>query len=245
MLTLAYALVYHSDYTQNDTLCRDDLVKLSGDSEGRVQMTHRQHRLQVAIYCRVSTDDQSCERQERDLTNYCAKLGYDVVGIYREIASGAKNDRAERAKVMKLAQTRKIDAIVVSELTRWGRSTMDLIGSLQDLQSKGVSLIAQTGMQLDLSTAQGKLMATILAGLAEFERDLIRERVKSGIASAKARGKRIGRQTGQTIKAHKVASQVMTMVKNGVSIRTIAKNLNISTGTVQKVIREGRKALSA
>ena len=85
-------------------------------------------------------------------------------------------------KVMALAQARKIDAILVTELSRWGRSTQDLVQTLDDLHSWKVSVLAQTGLSFDLSTASGKLMRTIMAGLAEFERDLIRERVKSGLA---------------------------------------------------------------
>ncbi len=149
---------------------------------------------QVAIYCRVSTDDQSCERQERDLRAFAKRADHEIVAVFRETASGAKNDRAERKKVMALAQARKIDAILVTELSRWGRSTQDLVQTLDDLHSWKVSVLAQTGLSFDLSTASGKLMRTIMAGLAEFERDLIRERVKSGLSAAKARGIVLGRQ---------------------------------------------------
>jgi hypothetical protein len=125
---------------------------------------------QVAIYCRVSTDDQSCERQERDLLAYANRAGHTIVGVFKETASGARNDRVERAKVMALAQARKIDAILVTELSRWGRSTQDLVQTLDDLHSWKVSVLAQTGLSFDLSTSTGKLMRTIMAGLAEFER---------------------------------------------------------------------------
>ena len=77
---------------------------------------------QVAIYCRVSTDDQSCGRQERDLRAYAKRAGHHIVAVFKETASGARNDRAERKKVMALAQAREIDAILVTELSRWGRS---------------------------------------------------------------------------------------------------------------------------
>src|SRR5215471_6874570 len=152
---------------------------------------------QVAIYCRVSTDDQSCERQERELRAFAKRAGHKIVGVFKETASGARNDRIERKKVMALAQVRKIDAILVTELSRWGRSTQDLVQTLDDLHSWKVSVLAQTGLSFDLNTASGKLMRTIMAGLAEFERDLIREQVKSGLAAALARGVRLGRQHGQ------------------------------------------------
>ena len=98
--------------------------------------------------------------------------------MFKETASGAKNDRAQRAKVMALAQAHEIDAVLVSEL-RWGRSTQDLVQTLDDLHRWKVSVLAQNGLTFDLSTSSGKLMRAIMAGLAEFERDLIRERVKS------------------------------------------------------------------
>jgi putative DNA-invertase from lambdoid prophage Rac len=142
---------------------------------------------QVAIYCRVSTDDQSCERQERDLRAFAKRAGHKIVATFRETASGADNARPERAKVLALAQAHDIDAILVTELSRWGRSTQDLVQTLDDLHGWKVSVLAQTGLSFDLSTSSGKLMRTIMAGLAEFERDLIRERVKSGLASARAR----------------------------------------------------------
>ena len=157
---------------------------------------------QVAIYCRVSTDDQSCERQERDLRAFAKRARHKIVGVFKETASGARNDRVERNKVMALARNHEIDAILVTELSRWGRSTQDLVQTLDDLHSWKVSVLAQTGLTFDLSTSSGKLMRTIMAGLAEFERDLIRERVKSGLAAAKARGVRLGRQHGQ-VPAHR------------------------------------------
>jgi putative DNA-invertase from lambdoid prophage Rac len=129
-----------------------------------------------------------------------AGVGYDVIGVRKETASGVRDDRTERKKVMTLAQARKIDAILVSELTRWGRSTMELVRTLQDLQAWKVSLFAQSGLQFDLSTAQSKLIASVTAALAEFERDLLRERIRSGVAAARARGVIFGRQPGQRLR---------------------------------------------
>ena len=165
---------------------------------------------QVAIYCRVSTDDQSCERQERDLRAFAKRAGHKGVAVFKETASGADNGRPERAKVLKLARAHEIDAVLVTELSRWGRSTQDLVQTLDDLHGWKVSVLAQTGLSFDLSTASGKLMRTIMAGLAEFERDLIRERVKSGLAAARARGAKLGRQHGQ----HPVRQESQARVGN-------------------------------
>ena len=93
----------------------------------------------AAVYCRVSTADQTCARQERDLRAFAKRAGYKVVGVWKEIASGAKEERAERKAVLALAQARKIDVILVTGFTRWGRSMLDLFHTLQDLQAWGVS----------------------------------------------------------------------------------------------------------
>ena len=169
----------------------------------------------AALYCRVSTADQTCVRQERDLRAFAKKAGYKVVGIWKETASGKKDERAERKKVLALAQARKIDVILVTELTRWGRSMFDLFHTLQDLQAWDVSLVAQTGLQFDLRSAQGKLIASLMAALAEFERDLLRERVRSGIAAARKRGVVFGRRPGQRVKADRLAPKVLKLVGEG------------------------------
>lgn len=198
----------------------------------------------AAIYCRVSTADQSCERQEMHLRAYAEKAGWEIAGVWKEIASGSKDSRKQRQQVLALAQARKIDVVLVTELTRWGRSTIDLIQTLQHMQSWGVSLIAQSGLQFDLATSQGKLMASIMACLAEFERDLIRERVKSGIAAAQARGKKIGRQPGQRIKSDRLAPKVIAMINEGTPYRSIADKLRISKSTVADIANRNRDAIS-
>lgn len=195
----------------------------------------------AAIYCRVSTDAQDTQRQLNDLQEFAARSGYEVVHIFCETASGAKNDRQERKKVLALAQARRIDAVLVTEMSRWGRSTQDLLSTLQSLEAWGVSLVAQTGMTFDLSTPMGKLMATMLAGFSEFERDIIRERVKSGMASAKARGKRIGRQEGDNVKADKYSKEVMRLVNEKVGYRDIADKLKLSKTTVAKIVKLARE----
>jgi DNA invertase Pin-like site-specific DNA recombinase len=149
--------------------------------------------IRAAVYCRVSTSEQDCDRQERDLREFADRAGYEIVEVHRETASGAKENRQERKKVLEAARARKISAVLVTEPSRWSRSTIDLLATLQDLNAWGTSLITLSGLSLDLNTSQGKLMATILAAIGEFERDLIRERVRSGIASARAKGQKFGR----------------------------------------------------
>jgi len=145
---------------------------------------------------------------------------------------------------MALARNHEIDAILVTELSRWGRSTQDLVQTLDDLHSWKVSALAQTktGLTFDLSTSSGKLMRTIMARLAEFERDLIRERVKSGLAAAKARSVRLGRQHGQR-PSDKKAKKVLSLHAEGLSYRRIARNLGLSKNTVMEIVK--REAATA
>jgi len=194
----------------------------------------------AALYCRVSTGDQSCARQERDLTAFAARAGHEVVGVFKETASGAKLDRAERKKVMALAQRRGIDAVLVTELSRWGRSTLDLLHTLKEFETRRVSVIAMNGLAFDLSTPHGRMMATILAGIAEFERELIQERIRSGIAAAKARGKRLGRQPGQRPKSDRLAPKVLALVAGGRSYRLIGRELGLSKNTVAEIVKRTR-----
>jgi putative DNA-invertase from lambdoid prophage Rac len=199
----------------------------------------------AAIYCRVSTADQSCARQERDLTAFAARAGYEVVGVYKETGSGVRLDRAARQRVMALAQAREIDAVLVTELSRWGRGTLDLLRTLEELEGRRVSVIALNGLAFDLSTPHGRMMATILAGIAEFERELIQERIRSGIAAAKARGKRLGRRLGQRPKSDRLAPKVLALVAQGRSYRLIGRELGLSKNTVAAIVKRDRAARSA
>lgn len=126
-------------------------------------------------------------------------------------------------------------------MTCWGRSTLDLIHTLQDLAHWRVSLIAQTGIEFNLDTPQGKLIANIMVILAEFERDLVRERVRSGLAAAKARGVKLGRQLGQRVKADCLESKVLLLGEQGHSYRVIASQLHLSKTTVNDIVKRYRQ----
>jgi putative DNA-invertase from lambdoid prophage Rac len=197
----------------------------------------------VALYCRVSTADQSCARQERDLTAFAERSGYKVVGTFKETGSGVKLERAERRKVMALAQARQVDAVLVTELSRSGRSTTDLLATLKELEVRRVSVIALNGMAFDLSTPHGRMIATVLAGIAEFERELIQERIRSGIAAAKARGKRLGRQFGQRPKSDRLAPKVLALIEQGRSYRLIGREVGLSKNTVAEIVKRSRLPL--
>lgn len=164
-----------------------------------------------------------------------------MVGVFKETASGASANRAARNQILDLAQARQIDAILVSELSRWGRSTQDLLDTLNRLAGWKVSVVVMNGMTFELDTPHGRMMATMLAGIAQFERDLLSERVKSGLAAARARGKKLGRQPGQRPKSDKLAPKVFQAIEDGRSYRWIARDLGISKNTVTDIVRRHRQ----
>ena len=161
--------------------------------------------------------------------------------MFKETASGASSNRAARNRVLDLAQARQLDAILVSELSRWGRSTQDLLDTLNRLAGWKVSVVAMNGMTFELDTPHGRMMATMLAGIAQFERDLLSERVKSGLAAARARGKKLGRQPGQRPKSDKFAPKVLQAIAEGRSYRWIARDLGISKNTVTDIVKRHRE----
>ena len=190
--------------------------------------------IRAIIYCRVSTGEQDSDRQERDLREFADRAGYEIVEVVRETASGAKDDRPERKKIMATARARKVSAVLVTEASRWSRSTIDLLGTLQDLNAWGISLVTLSGISLDLNTPQGKLMAAILSAIAEFERDLIRERVKSGIAAARAKGRKFGRP--------RVSESAIALIRElraqGKSYSQVAAASGISRTKVSELCRQ-------
>ena len=104
-----------------------------------------------------------------------------------------------------------------------------------------VSVVAMNGMTFELDTPHGRMMTTILAGIAQFERDLMSERIKSGLAAAKARGKKLGHQKGQRLKSDRLAPKVMQLINEGRSYRWIAKDLRISKNTVGEIVKRQRQ----
>lgn len=151
--------------------------------------------LRVATYHRVSTLDQDPTLAREELRSAAVRLGGEVVLDVEETGSGARNDRPGLQRLMEAARRGKLDAVVVWKLDRFGRSALDVLANIRDLDAAGVRFIAVT-QGIDIrpgGDAMGRLMLTMLAAVAEFERDLIRERTRLGMEKAKAAGKRIGR----------------------------------------------------
>ena len=187
--------------------------------------------MKVGVYARVSTVDQhTLPLQIQAIKKYAKSRQWKIVLQIEEIGSGA-SDRPKREQLLKAARQRKIDVIFVCRLARWGRSVSDLVGTLEELTALEVGFISLTEA-LDLTTATGRAMAGLLAVFAEFERDLLRERVKAGIAHAKKLGKPHGRPI--TI-AHK-ANQVKRLFSKGLSKSEIARKLNIGRTSVRRLL---------
>jgi len=180
-------------------------------------------------YARVSTKEQNLDRQIDALQQAgCEK-------IFSEQISGAKKERPELN--MLLSQIRDGDQLVIDKLSRLGRSLKDLIQIVSDLEDRGVTFISLKDA-IDTSSASGRLVFHIFASLAEFERDLISERTKAGLASAKARGRMGGRPKGLSLEAQKTAMAAETLYNDGNhSVKAICDQLSISKPTLYNYLR--------
>ncbi len=183
--------------------------------------------MKVGIYARVSThDQQTLPLQLKAMRQYVRQRKWKLVVEVEEVGSGAK-ERPKREELMKSARRREVEAIVVWKLDRWGRSLPDLIGSLAELRDLGIAFVSLTEA-LDFTTSAGRAMIGLLSVFAEFERDMIRERVKAGIAQARAEGKPHGRPRTAATKV----SEVKRLYKKGWNKSQIARELGISRGSV-------------
>jgi DNA invertase Pin-like site-specific DNA recombinase len=150
--------------------------------------------MKAAIYARVSTTDQHNEIQVRELIDYIGRRGWDLAGIYQDQMSGAKAKRPGLDALMADARLHNFDAVLVWKLDRFGRSLMNCVQGIQELAAMDVRFIAVSqGLDTDQANPTSRLLLHILAAVSEFERELICERVRSGVANAKRNGKALGR----------------------------------------------------
>src|SRR6202790_3389095 len=185
--------------------------------------------MRIGIYARVSTKDQSCELQIRDLRSYCVARGFDIVREYVDVGqSGAKDSRPELNKLMDDARKRQFDAIVVWRFDRFARSTKHLLSALEEFRSLGIQFISYQE-NVDTSTPLGQALFTIVSAVAQLERELIRERVSAGIRNARANGKKLGRP-----KSSVDGAQVLQLREQGQTPQQIAAKLGVGYGTVRE-----------
>jgi DNA invertase Pin-like site-specific DNA recombinase len=185
----------------------------------------------AGLYARVSTNDQqTLPMQLRARREYVDRRGWTVALQVREIGSGAAKRQA-REKLLEAARRREIDVVLVWRLDRWGRSVSDLFATLQELDHLGVSFVSLTEA-LDLTTPAGRAMAGLLAIFAEFEREILRERTRAGLAQARLNGKRLGRP--ETAGQH--ATEIRKLHRFGISKSEIARRLQIGRTSVRRIL---------
>jgi len=189
----------------------------------------------AGLYARVSTSDQqTLAMQNRVMQEYAGRRGWIVALQIREVNSGAAK-REAREKVLEAARRREIDVVLVWRLDRWGRSVTDLLTTLQELEHLGIGFVSLTEA-LDLTTPAGRAMAAMLAVFAAFEREVLQERTRAGLAHARENGKRLGRPA--TAAAH--AAEIRELHRAGISKSEIARRVQVGRTSVRRVLAPGK-----
>lgn len=197
------------------------------------QARKQEKMLRAGLYARVSTlDQQTLSLQMRALREYVLKRGWTVVEECKEVGSGAAA-LAIRQRLIDSARRRDIDVVLVWRLDRCGRSVADLVSTLQELTALGVGFVSVTEA-LDLTTPAGRAMAGLLSIFAESERDIMRERVRAGLAHARLQGKQLGRPPTAAGKA----GAVRDLLLEGISKSEIARRLGIGRTSVRRLLEE-------
>jgi putative DNA-invertase from lambdoid prophage Rac len=190
--------------------------------------------MRAALYARVSTHDQQTLGLQVDaMTSYIRDRGWRIERRIEEVGSGARA-RPERASLLKAARRREIDVVVVWRLDRWGRSLADLVVTLRELIELGVGFISLTEA-LDLTTPTGRAMAGMLSVFAEFEREILRERVRAGIAQARKEGRPHGRPRTASLKVN----DIFRLKAERMSHSEIARRLGIGRTSVRRILAAG------
>ncbi len=192
--------------------------------------------LRVAIYARVSTTDQNPELQLRELRDYADRRGFAVTREYVDHVSGDTVRRRRRAPefeaLMADARRRRFDCVVVWKYDRFARSLGTLIAALAEFNVLGIDFISHT-QAIDTTTPMGRLFFHVIGSFAEFERDVIVERVKAGLANARAKGKRLGRP----VRDPAAAARILVLKGEGLSLRQIAVRERLSSSGVRKILQ--------
>jgi DNA invertase Pin-like site-specific DNA recombinase len=184
--------------------------------------------MRAAIYARVSKNNgQDPGMQTRELREHCQRRGWEIEGEYVDAGvCGAKERRPQLDALWAACRKRRVDAVVVYRYDRFARSLRQLVNALEEFRSLGIEFIS-LHEGVDTSTPNGRLVFGIFASIAEFERELIRDRVKSGIAAARSKGKKLGRPRISVDTA-----RIAALRASGLSWPKIARELGVSVGTV-------------
>jgi DNA invertase Pin-like site-specific DNA recombinase len=195
--------------------------------------------MKVILYTRVSTDRQNHDSQLSELREYCARRNWTDVEEIIDTVSGAKSSRKGLDRLMAAVRRGRVDIVVCFKLDRLGRSLSHLAQMIDEFNTHKVALVvAAQGIDTSEGNPAGKLQLHILCAVAEFEREIIRERVNAGLAAAKKKGVRLGRPA--TLDAHR--DDIATLRAQGLTCRAIAKELKIPLGSVFQVTREFKLA---
>jgi DNA invertase Pin-like site-specific DNA recombinase len=193
----------------------------------------------AALYARVSTlnHGQDPAMQLEEMRQYCARRGFDIAGEYIDRGiSGSKEHRPELDRLLADCRKRRVDAVVVYRYDRFARSLRQLVNALEEFRSLGIDFVS-LHEGVDTSTPNGRLIFGIFASIAEFERELIRDRVRSGIAAARAKGKRLGRPCVIVN-----TPRVTGLRAQGLSWASIARDMGIGEGTVRRAAQKAAKS---
>jgi DNA invertase Pin-like site-specific DNA recombinase len=198
--------------------------------------------MRAAIYLRVSTREQTTENQSRELREVAARHGHDVVDTYEDAGISGANGRdrpPEFDRLLRDATTRKFDVVMAWSVDRLGRSLQDLVSFLSEVHALGIDLYLHR-QQLDTRTPSGRAMFGMLSVFATFEREMIVERVRAGMARARANGKHVGRPGLDSKLREEIKAALAAPGRPGV--RAIARRFKVSPTTVQGISRESRGA---
>jgi putative DNA-invertase from lambdoid prophage Rac len=200
-------------------------INVFGQSRKRPKM------LRAGLYARVSTNDQqTLPLQNRAMREYAARRCWIIAMQVNEVGSGAAH-REARERLMEAARRREVDVVLVWRLDRWGRSVTDLLATLQELDHLGVGFVSLTEA-LDLTTPAGRAMAGLLAVFAAFEREILQERTRAGLANARQNGIRLGRPMTAGLQA----AEIRKLHRAGVAKAEIARRLEIGRTSVRRIL---------
>ena len=195
----------------------------------------------VVIYARVSTNEQNCERQVAELEQVVKNNHWELVDTYIDKGySRTTTTRPELDRMMKDAFVRKFDMVITLELSRLGSSLKHMIEIVDKFKEKKIQLFI-VNQQIDTSSATGYMFFSIMTSIANYERELISERVKSGLQNAKRKGIVLGRKTNLT---PEVEEQIIQLKSEGVGYNTLAKKLSVSVKTIRKVLSQNAQRIN-